>query len=516
MPDPADGRPPGRHRAQGRSPVVAKPRRRWRRILAWTTAVVVILVLGASGFAYAMYKHYDGRIHREDVLSTDDPHIKSPEKQAKAQNFLLIGSDTRAGKNGKYETTAGQVGGERSDTTILAHLSPTGKQATLVSFPRDSWVHVPACKKSDGTTSQPYDGMFNSAFELGGAACTIKLVQSMTGIAIRHYVQIDFSGFKTMVEALNGVVVCSPEAVYDSDSGLRLHAGNQKITGEQALAYVRARYALGDGSDLDRIERQQRFLGSMIRSASSTKLLFNPGKLKSFLDASTKSVTLDTGTHLTDLYGLAKQLRNLNAQNTHFYTPPIADRDYTPPGYSSGGRVLLDAKASQSLWDAIINDSKPVNPAAAPTNVQERPQVPAHSSTANVTVAPSKVTVKVVNGVGTKNLATRASEDLKSLGFSVDELLLDPQNATKSLVEYAPGHEDEAKTVAAAVPGSVLQADSAVLPQHIVLVVGSSYDGTHAVTVAHSPGTSSSSSGPPASNGTPLPSINGNDTSCPS
>ncbi|HVX44602.1 MAG TPA: LCP family protein [Mycobacteriales bacterium] len=517
MPDPRDRPPGGRHRAARRSPdVAAKPRRRWRRILAWTTAVIVVLVLGASGFAYAMYKHYDGRIHREDVLATDDPAIKHPEKQLKAQNFLLIGSDTRAGKNGKYESTKGQVGGERSDTTILAHLAPDGKQATLVSFPRDSWVHVPACKKRDGSMSEPYDGMFNSAFELGGAACTIKLVQSMTGIAIRHYVQIDFSGFKTMVEALGGVQVCSPDAVYDPESGLRLHAGTQTITGEQALAYVRARYALGDGSDLSRIERQQRFLGSMIRAASSKNILFNPGKLKSFLDASTKSVTLDTGTHLTDLYSLAKQLRNLNAKNTHFYTPPIANRDYTPPGYSGGGRVLLDAKASQALWDSIINDSKPVNPAAAPTNVQERP--PAHSThpvQSTVTVAPNQITVKVVNGVGTKNLATRTSEDLKSVGFSVDELLLEPQGATTSLVEYAPGHEAEAKTVAAAVPGSKLQADSEVLPQHIVLVVGSSYQGTKTVTVGHSPA-SSKSSGPPASNGTPLPSINGADTSCPS
>lgn len=515
-PDPGESRPAGRHRAGRRSPQVgAKPKRRWRRIVAWTSAVVVVLVLGASGFAYAMYKHYDGRIHREDVLATDDPAIKQPQKQLKAQNFLLIGSDTRAGKNGKYETTQGQVGGERSDTTILAHLAPDGKQATLVSFPRDSWVHVPACQKRDGTMSEPYDGMFNSAFELGGARCTIKLVQSMTGIVIRHYVQIDFTGFKTMVSALGGVEVCSPDQVYDSDSGLRLHAGTQTIDGEQALAYVRARYALGDGSDLDRIERQQRFLGSMIRAASSKKILFNPGKLKSFLDASTKSVTLDTGTHLTDLYALAKQLRNLNAKNTHFYTPPIANRDYTPPGYSSGGRVLLDAKASQALWDSIINDSKPVNPAAAPTNVQERP--PAHSTPSTqptVTVAPDQVTVKVVNGVGSPELATRTSEDLKSLGFSVDGLLLDPQGATASLVEYAPGHEAEARTVAAAVPGSKLQADSEVLPQHIVLVVGSSYNGTKAVTVGHSTD-AKPSSGPPASNGTPLPSIDGADTSCP-
>lgn len=484
-------------------------------MIAWTSAVIVVVVLGAAGFAYGMYRHYDGRIHREDVLATNDPNIKEPQKQEKAQNFLLIGSDTRAGKNAKYEASKGQVGGERSDTTILAHLSPSGKQAILVSFPRDAWVHVPACRKRDGTMSQPYDGMFNSAFELGGAACTIKLVQAMTGVAIKHYVQIDFSGFKTMVEALGGVTVCSPEAVYDKESGLRLHKGYQKVNGEQALAYVRARYALGDGSDLDRIGRQQRFLGSMIREASSKGILFKPSKLKSFLDAATRSVTLDKGTHLTDLYGLARQLRNLSAKNTHFYTPPIADRDYTPPGYSSGGRVLLDAKAGQALWNAIINDSRPVNPQAAPANVQERPQVPAHSKPPTVTVPPGRVAVKVVNGVGTPRLATRASEDLTRIGFSLDlPLLMTPQGATKPIVEYAPGHADAARTVAAAVPGSVVKEDSEVLPQHVILVVGSSYSGVKPVTV-HS-AKSRAKPTVPASHGTPLPSIAGNDASCPS
>jgi anionic cell wall polymer biosynthesis LytR-Cps2A-Psr (LCP) family protein len=180
----------------------------------------------------------------------------------------------------------------------------------------------------------------------------------MTGIKITHFVQVDFSGFTNMVRALGGVPVCSPTTVDDPKSGLRLHPGTQMITGTQALAYVRARYTLGDGSDLDRIKRQQSFLGSVIRVATSKGILFNPGRLKSFLDAATRSVTLDKGTHITDLYNLAGRLRHLDPAHATFFTAPIANRDYAPPGYpANAGKVLLDQAAGTRLWKDIIDDS---------------------------------------------------------------------------------------------------------------------------------------------------------------
>ncbi len=348
--DPDDGR--GRHRHP------APRRRRWVRFAAWTAGAVACLLVGVAAFGYAAYRHYDDSIHRVNVLATKDPSIKEVTRQLHAQNFLLIGSDTRAGADKSFESSPGEVSGARSDTTILAHISPTGAKATMVSFPRDAWVHVPSCRKADGQVTKPYDGSFNSAFELAGPACTIRLLQSLTGIKITHFVQVDFSGFTNMVRALGGVPVCSPTAVDDPKSGLRLHAGTQTITGSMALAYVRARYTLGDGSDLDRIKRQQRFLGSVIRVATSDGILFNPGRLKSFLDAATKSVTLDRSTHITDLYSLAGRLRHLDPAHATFLTAPIANRDYSPPGYpANAGKVLLDRAAGDRLWKEIIEDS---------------------------------------------------------------------------------------------------------------------------------------------------------------
>jgi len=484
---PALGRSEERLAAARASEELTSPpvrRRRWRRVVGWSAAALVLILAGVATFGYLTYRHYDGRIKREDVLAKSDPHIVQKKKQEHAQNFLLIGSDTRSGANGKYETSAGEVGGARSDTTILAHLSPDGGKATMVSFPRDSWVDVPSCKKPDGSMSQPYTGMFNSAFELGGAACTIKLVQALTGVEINHYVQVDFTGFKTMVSALGGVPVCTPTPIDDPESGLKLKAGTQTISGDQALAYVRARYNIGDGSDLGRIKRQQQFLGAMLRVATGKGILFNPGKLKSFLDAATKSVTLDKDTHLTSLYGLAQQLRHLDAAHANFLTVPIADGNYTPPGTTQSGRVKIDTAAAKAVWTAIINDSKVITPTTKPTHKA----TPKKAST-KLTVAPKDVTVKVVNGVGTKNLATNASTDLTAAGFTVSTLSIQPQAATHAIVEYAPTERAQARTLAAAVPGSTLRPDAAAPADSVVLIVGSSWNGAHSVKVASSSGT---------------------------
>ena len=276
--DPDDDDSRGRHRR------TVGPRRnrrpRWVRTLGWVGAVLGILLVAAGGVGAYQYKKLSGNITRVDALAPGDKSIRNAAKQLDAENYLLIGSDTRAGANGEY----GTVSGARSDTTILAHLSPNRDKAVLISFPRDSWVSLPACPKTGGGTAAAHDGQFNEAFTIGGPACTVLAVQKLTGIKINHYVQVDFTGFKTMVDALNGVSVCSTTPLRDDESGLRLPAGTSVLKGEQALAYVRARYGIGDGSDLGRIQRQQRFLGAMVRSATSTKLLVNPVALTKFLD----------------------------------------------------------------------------------------------------------------------------------------------------------------------------------------------------------------------------------------
>ena len=250
-------------------------------------------------------------------------------------------------------------------------------------------------------------------------------VQRLTGIKINHYVQVDFTGFKTMVDAVGGVPICSTNPLRDSESGLRLDAGTSTLRGEQALAYVRARYGIGDGSDLGRIQRQQRFLGAMVRKATSTRLLVNPVALTRFLNAATKSLTLDRTTSFGDLKALADQLRDLDPKRVGFLTAPIANAAYNPPGFPApppgrgGSKVLLDDVAGRKLWDSIIND-KPAPPKGAP-----KPSGPPTPSV--LTVAPEDVTVRVLNGVGLDGLARKVGGELQSAGFRT----LEPTNADR-------------------------------------------------------------------------------------
>jgi LCP family protein required for cell wall assembly len=339
-------RPTRMERRRSRRPVL-------RRALLSALSFAALLGLLSAGVVGYVYKKYNGQIHRITALQTKDPNIVEPDRQTRAENFLVIGSDTRQGADSGYGSTAGQ----RSDTTIVIHLSADHRRATVVSIPRDAWVEIPRCTASDGTTVAAHSEMFNSAFSIGGARCTIATVQKLTGIAVTHYMQIDFVGFKNVVDALGTVSICSPKPVNDRNSHLKLRKGNNPLDGKQALAYVRARETLGDGSDLGRIKRQQQFLGVVLRQAMSGSLLRNPVRLTDFLDATTKSITVDKATTFQDLRTLASSLHGLNPKRVLFYTAPIADRNYAPPGSGVSGKVRLDAKKGAVLYRSIIDDT---------------------------------------------------------------------------------------------------------------------------------------------------------------
>jgi LCP family protein required for cell wall assembly len=347
----------------------ARPTRR-RAVLSAVS--FVLLLAGFSGGLVAWaYQKYDGQIRRIGALQTKDPNIQQAAKQLHAENYLIIGSDSRSGAN----ATFGQVAGERSDTTILVHLSHDHRRVSVVSIPRDAWVDLPTCTSSNGRAVAEHHEMFNSAFTVGGPRCTIATVQKLTGIAVTHFVKIDFVGFQSVVNALGTVTVCSPKAVYDPQSKLRLHPGTNHLNGQQALDYVRARETLGDGSDLGRIKRQQQFLGIVLRQAMNGALMSNPLRLRDFLDAATKAITVDTGTTFGDLRGLATSMHGLDPKHVVFYTAPIANRDYSPPGTSVSGKVLLDAAAGRVLYRSIINDTAPTrSKSTGPSSATAAPQ----------------------------------------------------------------------------------------------------------------------------------------------
>ncbi|MFF8319330.1 LCP family protein [Streptomyces bobili] len=328
-------------------------RRRRRRWFGAGAAVVGLLLLGTGVAGWVVYAKLDGNITPDEAAAAELARYAKERPTAlvkDAQNVLLIGSDSRAGDgNSAYGRDSGT---ERSDTTILLHLSAGRRSATAVSIPRDLMVDVPTCRRPDGSRSAPTFAMFNYSFQTGGSACTIRTVEKLTDIRIDHHVVVDFHGFKKMVDALDGVEVCLKEPIRDKAARLRLPAGRVTLDGEQALGYVRARKTLGDGSDTDRMDRQQRFLGALVNKAQSNDVLLNPVKLYPVLDAATSSLTTDPDlASLRGLYELVRGLRDIPTEQVRFLTVPRESYVY------NANRDQLVEPAAEKLFERLRTDA---------------------------------------------------------------------------------------------------------------------------------------------------------------
>jgi anionic cell wall polymer biosynthesis LytR-Cps2A-Psr (LCP) family protein len=177
-------------------------------------------------------------------------------------------------------------------------------------------------------------------------------VEKLTDIRIDHHVVVDFHGFKKMVDAVDGVEVCLREPIDDRAAKLRLPAGHVTLNGEQALGYVRARKTLGDGSDTERMERQQRFLGALVNKVRSNDVLLNPVKLYPVLDAATSSLTTDPGlASLRGLYDLVRGLRDIPMEQVQFLTVPRESYAY------DANRDQLVEPAADRLFERLRTDA---------------------------------------------------------------------------------------------------------------------------------------------------------------
>ncbi|MGC9542635.1 LCP family protein [Streptomyces sp. UG1] len=346
-----------------------RARRRWVRRGALG---VGILVLVAGGVGWAVYAKLDSNITPDEAAAAELARYEKERPTSLvrgAQNILVIGSDSRAGsKNRRYGRDSGT---ERSDTTILLHLSADRRGATAVSIPRDLMVDVPGCRRPGGTRSDPVFAMFNYAFQVGGSACTIRTVERLTNIRVDHHVVIDFHGFKEMVDALDGVEICLRKPIADKAAKLRLPAGKVTLNGEQALGYVRARKSLGNGSDTDRMERQQRFLAALVHKVQSNDVLLNPVRLYPVLDAATSSLTTDPAlASLRGLYELARGVRDIPTERVQFLTVPR--ESYL---YNSNRDQLVEPEAER-LFERLRTDT-PVEVTDSP---EMHPGSPRHLS----------------------------------------------------------------------------------------------------------------------------------------
>ncbi|MEV5512565.1 LCP family protein [Streptomyces flaveolus] len=360
MPDPAipgpgeSGADGPRRRGKGRR---RKPRDRRRKALlamAWTAAGIV--VLGGTG-AGVLYFKLNGNLTSVDIdqaLGTDRPE----KADNGSENILVLGSDTRSGGNKRLGGGADD-GTARSDTAMVVHVHKGHKKASVVSIPRDTLIDRPECTGTDGDEHPAAtDVMFNSAYSTGGAACAVKTVESVSGLRMDHYLEVDFSGFQQLIDDLGGVEVTTTADIKDPDSHLDLKAGTHRLDGEQSLGLVRTRHGVGDGSDLGRIQLQQAFVKALVNQVDDIGLLGNPKKLYDVADTATKTVTTDSDLgSVNSLMSFASGLKGIGPANMHMVTMPVI---YDP---ADANRVLVEEAKARQVWDALRHD-RPI-PASA-------------------------------------------------------------------------------------------------------------------------------------------------------
>lgn len=331
---------------KGGSRKMPRPRHTVAKVI---TATLLALGLLTGCSVVMLYNHWNGNLDRKDLAKSlhNRPDKVDVEGPREPLNILIMGSDSRAGDN----NIDGMKGiGERSDTTILVHLSASRKFAYGISIPRDTLVDRPTCYEDDGKTTIAggADKMWNDAFSVGGPACTMQQLEQLSGIRIDNYVVIDFSGFKDMVNALDGVEVCIPEEIEDPEHHITLKAGTREIHGDEALSYVRVRYTVGDGTDPNRIKRQQAFMASMIGKVLSAGTLARPDRLVSFVNALTGSIQTDFK-NVAQMADIAGTFQGIGPDRVKFVTTPWVYSTAQP------GRVEW-TPAVDRLWSLVVND----------------------------------------------------------------------------------------------------------------------------------------------------------------
>lgn len=324
-----------------------RPRPNYRRRIKWTaiTVVTVVVAWGVGTYFWA-----DSKLNREVDLSTV---IDRPEA-GEGTNYLIVGSDSRAGLSDeqKKELHTGSAEGKRTDSMMILHTGSNGP--TLISLPRDSNVTIPTYKGSEsGKTFQGTGRQtkLNAAFAEDGPTLLVRTVEANTGLHIDHYVEIGFAGFANIVDAVGGVEITIPKGgMKDTKSGADFKAGKQTLNGEQALAFVRTRYALA-GSDLDRTKNQQKFLSALASQTATPSTILNPFKLYPTMSAGLDTLIVDKDMSLWDLGDMFWAMKGVTGGDGKSMNMPIS-------GNSPNGNLQWNTTKVKQLVNELKNDEK--------------------------------------------------------------------------------------------------------------------------------------------------------------
>lgn len=384
-----------------------------------------------AGVTYGWWNYRQLQSNIQKVTVFGDDGSGADDVDGSDQNILIVGSDSRAGATPEELeelSTEDDGGSNNTDTIMVLHVPADGSTATIISFPRDSWVDVPGFGMNKINAAFALGQQATGTFE-GGIELLGQVITNLTGLTMDHFVQVGLLAFLRISNAIGGVQVNLCNAVQDDDSGIDLPAGVQTIQGKDAVSFVRQRHGLPRG-DLDRVVRQQVFLSAAFRRIASAGTLLNPLKLKSLIDAVSSSLVIDDK---LDLAKFAAQMADLSAGNLRTATIPVAGT----PDIIVNGQVVSIVQLDTSAIPQFI--SQLIGQPTAYTKAD--------------TVDPSTVSVTVIDDTTAGGAAEPALDALRAAGFQATTQS-SPTVQASTTISYPPGQEAQAKTLAQFVPGA--------------------------------------------------------------
>lgn len=453
-----------------------RPKRWLRRLVVVTSVALVICLIGAGAvFGYVGWRF--GQIRRVSIPGLPRSSGGAP------QTILVVGSDSRAGLKGADVRSFGstsQSAGQRSDTMMLIRLDPRQDAASLLSVPRDLWVPI---------AGRGYSQRINTAFDVG-PSLLVQTVEASLGVQVNHFVEVDFNGFRQIVNSLGGVKLWYPEPVRDSFSGLNITTpGCYNLSGDMALSLVRSRhlqYHTAGGwhdeaaSDLARIRRQQSFVKSVARKAQAAGPT-DVASLNGVIGGLVDNLTVDSAFSRSQMLSLLRRYRGFNPDRLTTATLP------TTPGVVGGADVLfLDKAAAQPVIDEFSR---------AGTTAQ-----PSTTSTTALPFSPAAIRVTVANASGVVGRAASATNALEAAGFATGTPTTAAHRSAQSVIRYPLGDEAAAGSLEAQVGGHVRrEVDSSLPGASLLLTIGTDFTGiTRAPGAPGAPGASSGAPTAPA------------------
>ncbi|MFD3541902.1 LCP family protein [Streptomyces sp. NPDC058662] len=427
-------------------------------------AGLAVVVLGSGAVGHAVMTGLDTGIERVDPFKD----MKNRPQAGHGLNVLLVGTDGR-GRISPEEKREYRLGGAPchcTDTIMLVHLSADKKRASVISLPRDSYAEVPAHRdRITGKAHKAHPVRLNAAYAEGGPNLTVRTVENMTRVKIDHYLEVDFTSFMRTVDAMGGVEICTAKTMRDRGTGLDLLPGTHRLSGGQALQYVRSRHVDG-ASDLGRMQRQQRFLAALLKQATGSGVLLNPVKFKQVSSTLLGSVRADKGFGSEQMLALGQAMRDFTPSSSEFASVPIGSPSYRVKGI--GSTVRWDEPKAARLFEALRED-RPLAPVRTG-------QAGARPVAVPVDVPPKQIRVQVENGTRIDGLGGRVDAALRATGFDTTGT---PGNGAgrdveRTVIAYDPRWDRTARTVATALPGSRLRA----VPgqgRTVVVIAGADY-----------------------------------------